>query len=539
VVNCWDNFVFNTTTCAWDNTGVQPEQPAVVNCWDNFVFNTTTCAWDNTGVQPEQPAVVNCWDNFVFNTTTCAWDNTGVQLEQPILECYQTAVFNTLTCQWDVTGEPVTVPVLGQVVNPTCSGTIGSFTIVNFDPNAIYTVTPSTGVSISGAVVTAPVGTYTVVSTVNGCNSGSSLEITIATTPDTVPPVFDQSAPANMEVSCENVPPMDVLTATDNCGPVTVIPNEVIMNGDCPGRYTIIRTWTVTDNVNPAVVLTQTITVVDNQGPVLTSQIDPKASVTCSEIPAAPQPEFQDNCSGVVNVQFTETESAVVDNTYTITRTWVASDACGNNSEVYTQIIYVTLEAELVTEVLKGACNQAEFDVIDLTTLLPTGTPANGTWANVDNIGGLNGTGFNAYQIPVGVYTFAYTYRDESPCPKTVNVKVDVKTDCGVLPCNLVIVHNAFTPNGDTFNEFFNIENIEDFGCYPTNKVEIYNRWGVLVYETNNYDNNTRKFVGISEGRVTVDKSAELPTGTYFYIIQYTTTDGATVTKDGYLYLTR
>ncbi|HRG19132.1 MAG TPA: gliding motility-associated C-terminal domain-containing protein [Flavobacterium lutivivi] len=456
-----------------------------------------------------------------------------------MVECYQTAIFNTSICQWDVIGEPVTVPVLGQVVNPTCSGTIGSFTITNFDVNATYTVTPSTGVSISGAVVTAPIGTYTVIATVNGCNSGASSEVIISATPDTVPPVFDQNAPANMQVSCENVPPMDVLTATDNCGPVTVIPNEVIMNGDCPGRYTIIRTWSVTDNVNPAVVLTQTITVVDNQGPVLTSQIDPKASVTCSEIPAAPQPEFQDNCSGVANVQFTETESAVVDNTYTITRTWVASDACGNNSEVYTQIIYVTLETELVTEVTTEACNQAEFDVIDLTTLLPAGTPTNGTWTNVDNVGGLNGTGFNAYQIPVGVYTFAYTYSDDSPCPKKVNVKVDVKTDCGVLPCDLVIVHNAFTPNNDAFNEFFNIENIEDFGCYPTNKVEIYNRWGVLVYETNNYDNNTRKFVGISEGRVTVDKSAELPTGTYFYIIQYTTTDGATVTKDGYLYLTR
>jgi hypothetical protein len=70
------------------------------------------------------------------------------------------------------------------------------------------------------------------------------------------------------------------------------------------------------------------------------------------------------------------------------------------------------------------------------------------------------------------------------------------------------------------------------------NTVEIYNRWGVLVYETKNYDNNTRRFEGISEGRTTVNKSSELPTGTYFYIIQWT--DGTQkVTKDGYLYLTR
>jgi len=53
-----------------------PAQPPVVDCWDNFVFNTTTCSWDNTGSQPAQPPVVDCWDNFVFNTTTCSWDNT-------------------------------------------------------------------------------------------------------------------------------------------------------------------------------------------------------------------------------------------------------------------------------------------------------------------------------------------------------------------------------------------------------------------------------------------------------------------------------
>jgi hypothetical protein len=70
------------------------------------------------------------------------------------------------------------------------------------------------------------------------------------------------------------------------------------------------------------------------------------------------------------------------------------------------------------------------------------------------------------------------------------------------------------------------------------NSVEIYNRWGVLVYETKNYDNSTRKFEGVSEGRTTINKSDDLPTGTYFYIIQWT--DGTQkINKDGYLYLTR
>ena len=97
------------------------------------------------------------------------------------------------------------------------------------------------------------------------------------------------------------------------------------------------------------------------------------------------------------------------------------------------------------------------------------------------------------------------------------------------------------TPNNDTKNDIFNIENISD-ECYIDNTVEIYNRWGILVFETKNYNNETNYFDGTSRGRTTVSQSEGLPTGTYFYIISYTssTDDGVqTIKKDGYLYLTR
>ena len=112
-----------------------------------------------------------------------------------------------------------------------------------------------------------------------------------------------------------------------------------------------------------------------------------------------------------------------------------------------------------------------------------------------------------------------------------------------VLGCGTILVHNAFTPNNDGTNEVFKIDNIEDTICYPENSVEIYNRWGILVYETKGYDNSNKAFKGYSEGRVTVDKSAGLPTGTYFYILNYTSVglQGEIIPnkKQGYLYLTR
>ena len=119
---------------------------------------------------------------------------------------------------------------------------------------------------------------------------------------------------------------------------------------------------------------------------------------------------------------------------------------------------------------------------------------------------------------------------------------VDVEKSL-VLGCGTILVHNAFSPNGDGINDVFTIDNIGDTSCYPENTVEIYNRWGVLVFETKNYNNQSNNFEGISRGRTTISQSTGLPTGTYFYILNYTSVDGnddiQTNKKDGYLYLAK
>ncbi|RED21904.1 gliding motility-associated-like protein, partial [Flavobacterium cutihirudinis] len=97
-------------------------------------------------------------------------------------------------------------------------------------------------------------------------------------------------------------------------------------------------------------------------------------------------------------------------------------------------------------------------------------------------------------------------------------------------------VFNAFSPNGDAKNARFYIQGIE---CYPNNTVEIYNRWGVLVFDTEGYNNEDRVFVGRSEGRVTVKQTDGLPVGTYFYILKYKDSDSNQHESSGYLYLNK
>ncbi|WP_428230135.1 Ig-like domain-containing protein [Flavobacterium sp.] len=107
-----------------------------------------------------------------------------------------------------------------------------------------------------------------------------------------------------------------------------------------------------------------------------------------------------------------------------------------------------------------------------------------------------------------------------------------------VLPLNgcVIKVFNAFSPNGDEKNKRFYIQGLE---CYPDNTVEIYNRWGVLVYNIDNYNNEDRAFVGYSEGRTTIKQSEGLPVGTYFYIVKYKDSGSNSHELSGYLYINK
>ncbi|MDE0535413.1 gliding motility-associated C-terminal domain-containing protein [Tenacibaculum sp. L6] len=70
------------------------------------------------------------------------------------------------------------------------------------------------------------------------------------------------------------------------------------------------------------------------------------------------------------------------------------------------------------------------------------------------------------------------------------------------------------SPNGDNLNDFLVFDEVEE---YPHNKLVIYNRWGNIVYQTENYKNN---WDGTSNGRATINKEDKLPAATYFYYLE-------------------
>lgn len=87
-------------------------------------------------------------------------------------------------------------------------------------------------------------------------------------------------------------------------------------------------------------------------------------------------------------------------------------------------------------------------------------------------------------------------------------------------------VYNGISPNNDGLNDVFIIEGVELFN----NTLKIFNRWGRIVYDVQNYKNT---FNGISNKKVVGTQGNKLPVGTYFYVLK--TEDNKSYS--GWLYL--
>lgn len=121
----------------------------------------------------------------------------------------------------------------------------------------------------------------------------------------------------------------------------------------------------------------------------------------------------------------------------------------------------------------------------------------------------------DASEVNATLTVIASTTPISTPNPPIMN------NDCFTVP-------EGVSPNGDNFNETLVIPCIED---YHNTKLFIYNRYGTLVYENSNYDNTWA-----GEANQGVPKvSGKLPTGVYFYRVDFTT--AGVPPKGGWLYL--
>jgi gliding motility-associated-like protein len=148
----------------------------------------------------------------------------------------------------------------------------------------------------------------------------------------------------------------------------------------------------------------------------------------------------------------------------------------------------------------------------------------------------------------IGDDTFDYTVVVKSPCGEesVATARITIVTGGTLSECYTIFPGYGsnenegygFSPNGDGFNDYFEIENIQS--CFPDYQMEIYNRWGNIVFDYKHNGNENSEpewWDGRSYGRLTINKGEVLPAGTYFYII-YLNKDNLKPVS-GYVYLTK
>ena len=158
------------------------------------------------------------------------------------------------------------------------------------------------------------------------------------------------------------------------------------------------------------------------------------------------------------------------------------------------------------------------------------GTKENPIWRNISNDSNYSGADSNILQItnlkviPSGRGFRIIIENLFNGClPELVSDAVTFgKVD--------LFIPNAFSPDGDGVNDTWEIPGIENAVGY---KLIIFNRWGIKVYETNNYKND---WAGTSQTDSFISKDNMLPEGTYFYSIIW---GDQTEPSRGFVYIKR
>ena len=181
----------------------------------------------------------------------------------------------------------------------------------------------------------------------DACGNASS-ETQVITLEDNTAPVFD-FVPSDQLLDCAGEYALEMATATDICSSVevTYTDSETM---PCPGSRVIERTFTALDLCGNTSTHVQTISFIDNTAPVFTSTpVD--LALECGDEIALTLPEAQDNCGEVSITYSDETVEGNCSGNYTILRTFVAEDDCGNSVSFVQNIVFTDTTVPVVLSV--------------------------------------------------------------------------------------------------------------------------------------------------------------------------------------------
>ena len=422
----------------------------------------------------------------------------------------------SVTAQVVITELPVAA--ISYAASPYC--TDAGTASVTFTGNTGGTYTGDAGLSIDAVtgeitLASSTPGTHTVTYTIAAANGCPDV---VATATVVITKLPSSAFTYEVATICQNLgtnvaPTLDAGAATgvfttDVAGLSIDAATGVITPGtSTAGTYIVTNTIAA---ANGCGTVSTSVTIVIDSAPIVTFNYDAPAYCKDASNPAP----VLDGVAGT----FSSTAGLVIDpstgvinlaasqpGTYTVTNTIPATTQCP--AVATTTVIVTSLPAVAVLQGCDGSAYmlQVNFDgdpvySADTVTLI---------WR--DAAGTQIGNGSKVEVTLAGNYTVTVIPVGNTDCEVTVTVPV-ADTTCQVP--------RGISPNNDGLNDNFDLTSLD------VKKLSIFNRYGQEVYTKSNY---TNQWVGQTNG------GDELPTGTYFYIIERTNGES----KTGWVYVNR
>jgi gliding motility-associated-like protein len=389
-------------------------------------------------------------------------------------------------------------------------------------------------------------GENTVTLTVTDQSGNESVATTNIMVVDHIAPTISCLADLSVNAdtgSCEAIPTLKIPETADNCEVATI-------TNDAPDKFSVGETtviWTVTDTSGNTATCEQVITVADNEAPIanivapFTLQLDDtgNATITVQDI----NNQSTDNCGiahvlinketfdcndlggNIIILQVTDDSGNETINTTTVT---IEDNTA---PQVSTQNVSIELDSSGNPEISVDDIDNGSYDNCGIASM-----SLDFTSFNCPTLGGteviLTATDHagNTSSESATVWFTAPDQdgddiadvcdedidgdgiaNDRDNCVTTANPsQADLdRNGVGDVCDNAGLdIPKGFSPNGDGINDTFVIGGLYS---YPYNSIKIYNRWGNLVYETQNYQNDWNG--------VAFNKSKTLPAAPYFCVI--------------------
>ncbi|NND77697.1 MAG: HYR domain-containing protein, partial [Flavobacteriales bacterium] len=409
------------------------------------------------------------------NTATCTQDITITDDEDPTITC---AADQTQTADVGVCSAVVSVTALGFGDN--CAGSS-----ISNDFNGT-----------ADASDTYPLGTTTVTWTVTDSSGNTATCTQDITVTDDEDPIIscgpDQSifTDPGMPFAIYNFEYPD---ATDNCQ-VTV--NQTlgpISGSELPIGDSLFE-FEAVDSSGNTVSCSYMITVIDNEPPV----IELEDFIHCTGMINVPTPIISDNSGLFVSItndlnNTSDASGEFLPGTYEIV--WTAADIFGNESQET-----MTIEVLDHPEIPNAGPDQYIFREFESVLEGNSYEDEIATWIIIE------GTGY----VP-NVHDANSQIQDLSPGVNILSWEVDngycpVQSDTLYIFNYSLFVPTGLSPDGDGLNDVWILEGISEF----QHTVQIFNKWGKVMMESNDYQN---------DWDCTMINGQRLPNDTYYYII--------------------